>query len=77
MGGIGSGRKPTPRLPGEKPKRRGKPKQAETRPCEQCGRIMYIGRPGAKKKYCSLKCKQAAYRTRQKATQPEPAAVEA
>lgn len=66
MGGKGSGRKPTkqPKAP-----------RSETRPCGYCGRLMYIGRAG-RKKYCSLKCKQAAYRRRQKTDQEQPASVQ-
>lgn len=60
MGGPGSGRKPKPR----------KPAKPETRPCEACGRLMYIGRAG-RKRYCSLKCKQAAYRQRKAHQVPE------
>ncbi len=66
MGGKGSGRKAQSKPKAPRP---------ETRPCEQCGRLMYIGRAG-RKKYCSLKCKQAAYRRRQKTDQEQPAAVQ-
>ena len=57
MGGKGSGRKAT------KPK---DPKRtrAELVPCAWCKKMMYAGKHGANKKYCSLSCKQHAYRAR-------------
>lgn len=60
MGGPGSGRKAKPKAP-----------RPETRPCAYCGRLMFVGRAG-RKKFCSLKCKQAAYRERKR----QPAGVQ-
>lgn len=57
MGGLGSGRKPKAKEP--------KRTRAEMVRCERCGKAMYQGKRGANKKYCSLACKQAAYRARQ------------
>jgi hypothetical protein len=56
MGGIGSGRKA----------KQPKPERPKVIHCAYCGASMYNGnRTGGRQKlYCSIKCKQAAYRAR-------------
>lgn len=44
------------------------PPRPVTQPCAWCGRAMYPGQRTGRKKYCSLRCKQAAYRARLKQT---------